>query len=257
MTLELIKNWFHPAALAFGVSLLAPAPADARVVIGGAYDPVYGMPFTGTSGSMYWKGTANFVFDDGCSLPINGSIDTTIQTTCGMTVEQAVVGLYTGDPNGGGLQFATLTFSGVANIGLATFSGGNLTGVYSDYFDPWQTANLVTIGVDPFNVSSFAFNLAFSTAGATLFHDSLADSEERHKNHIERGVFWNGKGYGHLKDSYCSPVRTVISTTACGYSQNIAVVTFSRLVVPEPGSVSLVLAGLMAATMVSRRRRCG
>jgi hypothetical protein len=204
---------------------------------------------------MYWAGTANFVFGDNCVLPTNGSIDTAIQTTCAMTVEDAVVGLYNGDPKNGGSKFATLTFSGVNNIGLATFSGGNLTGVYSDYFDPWQTAVLSQTGVDPFNVSSFAFNLAFTTAGATLFHDSLVDNAERHKQHIDRGVFWNGKGYGHLKDSYCTPDKTVVSTTACGYSQNIATVTFGPLVVPEPGSVSLMLAGLLAVTMATRRRR--
>jgi hypothetical protein len=151
-----------------------------------------------------------------------------------------------------------LTFAGAANIALATFSGGNLTGVYSDYFDPWQTAVLANTGVDPFNVSAFAFNLAFSLEGATLFHDALAETADRHKNHVDRGVFWNGKGYGHLKDSYCAPDRQTVSTATCGYSQNIATVTFSPLaVVPEPGSVPLILAGLLTLTLATRVRRRG
>lgn len=257
MTLSLLKKWFRPAALACAVSVTALVPAHAVVIVTGSYDPVYGLPFSGTNGSMYWAGTANFVFDDNCSLPTNGTIDTAVQTSCGMTVQQAVVGLYTASPTNGGSKFATLTFAGAANIGLATFSGGNLTGVYSDYFDPWQTAVLATAGFDPFNVSGFAFNLAFSLQGATLFHDALADSAERHENHIEKGVFWNGKGYGHLKDSYCTPDRQTVSTTACGYSENIATVAFSPLVVPEPGSLPLMLAGLLAVTLISRQRRPG
>jgi hypothetical protein len=258
MRLSLLKGWFRATALAGAVSVTALAPANAVVIITGAYDPVYGLPFSGTNGSMYWAGTANFVFDNNCTLPTNGTIDTAVQTTCGMTVEQAVVGLYTANPTNGGSKFATLTFAGAANIALATFSGGNLTGVYSDYFDPWQTAVLANTGVDPFNVSAFAFNLAFSLEGATLFHDALAETADRHKNHVDRGVFWNGKGYGHLKDSYCAPDRQTVSTATCGYSQNIATVTFSPLaVVPEPGSVPLILAGLLTLTLATRVRRRG
>jgi hypothetical protein len=257
MTFALIKKLFRPAALALSLSLASLAPVHAKTVVSTSYDPAYGFPFSGSFGSMFWKGTSNVVFEDGCTVPpASGFIDTKQSPGCVMYMTDAELGLYAGDPEQQGVKFATLSFgTQQANIGYASFTGGNLSWVFSDYFDTWAKA-LVVSGqqqlFDDFGVGGYTFTLAFSEAGALLFHATT--STERHDKHIERGKFWEGNGYGHLVKT-CDPDKIGKTTTACGYSTNYADVTFGPLSVPEPGSVPLMLAGLIAVTFASRRLR--
>lgn len=250
ISIPTVKN-LAAAALVAGACFVPVTPAHA-IVVGGNFDPVYGSPFQGTDGSMFWYGTADFHIKDSCVLTGTGLV-TSQPGSCGagnMFVDNAKVYLSTAAL---GTPFATLTFTGSAEIFVASFVGGQLASVTSDYFMPWAIPTVVT---NTFNVAGFTFNLGFDYDGAMLFHSSNSGIPHHLHGHDDTEQFWNGNGYGHLAKP-CSITLTTEDTDFCGHGNTAATVTFDRIAlnVPEPQTHALLLLGLGAVGVAARRRK--
>lgn len=228
--------------------------AQAATVVG-RWDPLYGAPFSGTIDNMWWSGEGQFYFDDGCVPTGPGTVLVTTQT-CGagnMYVQNASINLSLIQ---GGTPFASLTFVSTAEIFVARFVDGQLDVVLTDYFMPWAEPTLTNPPNNPFGVTGYTFNLAFSFDGALLYHASKGGIPKHDHGHDDSEEFWNGNGYGHLATP-CSPIAGGNGDTlACGYSDSRALVEFDPIAaVPEPQTYALMLAALAALGLTANRRR--
>ena len=227
---------------------LGAAPTHA-ITVGATWDPVYGSPYLagvdGGMNNMWWSGQGEIFIPTDC-VPA----DTAVVTCAGMEVRNAFI--YLRDGEFATSPFATLNFSAnTVQINKASFVGGQLVGVDSNYFEPWQSTAATL-----FNVDAYQFTFGFTYGGALLFHADK-DGFEKHEStgHNDPDRFWNGVGKGHLT-SFCPEAESITkSTTACGFSQNVATVEFAVIAVPEPQTYALMLAGLAVVGFVARRRR--
>lgn len=231
-----------------GAAALGAAPAHA-ITVGATWDPRYGSPFTagvgGTTNDMWWSGQGEVFIPDTC-VPTG-----TAEVTCaGMEVRNAFI--YLRDGQTAPSPFATLNFSANnVQINKASFVGGQLVGVDSNYFEPWQSTTATQ-----YNVDDYQFTFGFAYGGALLFHaDKDGFDSHDHTGHDDDERFWKGVGKGHLLE-FCPDAEDINkSTTACGFSQEFATVEFAVIAVPEPQTYALMLAGLAVVGFVARRRR--
>ena len=213
------------AAIFIGAMLGAYGQAHAAVYRG-SWDPAFGAPFAG----LGWKGSATFSIPDAC-LAASGWIDNTT-TGCaagGMKVLGATVDFYNASTDPSGLSvLETLTFSNPSWLVYSMeVTANTLTGVYSGFSEPVNASIPLAGG------GAYYFDLAFldgingpgSVKGASLFYT--------------KGLL--------------NPTCAFLGSSKCGYSANIAPVTYA--LVPEPATVALVLAGLGAIGLVAPRRR--
>jgi hypothetical protein len=243
------------AAMGALVSLAAVTPAQA-IIVGPRWDPLYGLPFVGadtnsTADDMWWSGRGEVFINDSCVLPGLGSGEQ-IVTGCGMRVQNSFIDLTVGQ---GGSLVETLDFSAATvQVFAAKFFDGQLVGIISDFFDPWVRGTAST-----FSVGDYDFTYAFSYAGALLYHASQVDFVEKHDHgHEDSDHFWNGVGNGHLTLA-CSSVPVQEDGLSCGFSDTYATVEFDRISppagIPEPQTYALMLLGLGAIGMTTRRRK--
>ena len=228
---------------------LGAAPTHA-ITVGATWDPRYGSPFVGTGSApdMWWSGQGEIFIPNTCVVPTGTAVVTS--TSCaGMLVQNAFIYLRAGESAS---PFATLDFSAnTVQINAASFIGGQLVGVDSNYFESWQSTDATQ-----YNVDDYRFTFGFTYDGALLFHaDTDAVGRHATAGHSDAERFWNGVGKGHLTDSCLDPNNIAVSTTACGFSQEVATVEFAVTVVPEPQTYALMLAGLAVVGFVARRRR--
>jgi PEP-CTERM motif len=248
------------------LTLVACAGSAQALQVVGRWDPRYGAPFDGESNDpnvgMYWAGNATFDFSVGCGLVQGITTTVTASATCTMEVRDTSLFFADGLANATAKNyFATLSFgSGTAGIYEATFVDGKLIGLKSDFFDPW-----VRTEATQYKVNDFDFTLAFfydgeGRNGPLLYHASQKEFVGKHVHgHSDPEQFWKGNGYGHLTAA-CP--NTDINTDGfyCGYSDNYATLDvdpIAGLEIPEPQTTALLLLGLGAIGLSTRRRRRG
>jgi hypothetical protein len=244
---------FGSAAVAVALGVGALAPANAAIVVPGRFDPLYGTPFSGGADGMYWSGTAEFFFSDGCGITSSTTTTLNIGGSCTAYVQNATVDLKSGTDQITAVKFAELVFGTTAAINSAKFVNGQLVGVSSDAFDPWVAP---TNSDNTFFVNNYVFTLGFDDLdhlGAMLFHDLATNDQDRHK----KVHHFNGKGIGHFIDECKVSLKPQDDGLECGRSNEFATMEYATIQysVPEPGVLGLMLAGFMGVAFGRRRSR--
>lgn len=244
-----VRKALFSFAVVGAAALGAAGPAHA-ITVGATWDPYYGSPFLAdgitTNENMWWSGKGDIFIPDECGVPTG-----TAELTCaGMEVRNAFIYLREGEI---GTPFETLNFNTyTVQVNKANFVGGQLVGVDSNFFDPWQSTTATL-----YNVDDYEFTFGFTYDGALLYHADK-DGFEKHDEigHDDDTHFWKGVGKGHLTQSCADDAEDINkSTTACGFSKDPATVQFAVIAVPEPQTYALMLAGLAVVGFVARRRR--
>ncbi|MES2960244.1 MAG: PEP-CTERM sorting domain-containing protein [Pseudomonadota bacterium] len=251
------------AVMGLLVSLAALAPAHARVIVGGTWDPRYGEPFTDTGtteGDMFWAGEAKFSFSDGCNLVAGFTGTVVASTLCTMHVQDAKVFLADGATNAANESyFATLDYGAATTVMYAaTFFEGKLMGLKSDFFEPWASTVETLHGVNLYDFTLAFYDDALNGHGPLLYHATKDAFEGKHDHgHIDNPEFWKGHGYGHLVDLCPNGINT--DGYYCGYSDENGKLDGgfieAGLAVPEPQTYALMLLGLGAIGFSARRRQ--
>jgi len=219
--------------VALGLGLGAVGSSQA-ILITGAWDPVYGAPFDQGPEVLGWRGTVTFDVPDACVVA--GLVTTT--TCAGMRLEEAQVVFYdvatdatvdTLDYESGDLGFFSILFGGA----------GQVLSLTSDFFAPQQPDSGFA------NINYYGFQLQFVEAGARMYH-SLDFFP------------WSDSKLVTLDPQHC---YKWIPGFVCGYSGTYSdgsptapAVFVEFKVVPEPGSISLLLAAGLAGWVLLRRR---
>lgn len=219
--------------IALGLGLGAVGSSQA-ILITGAWDPVYGAPFDEGPEVLGWRGTVTFDVPDACVVA--GLVTTS--TCAGMRLEEAQVVFYdvatdatvdTLDYESGDLSFFSILFG----------AAGEVLSVTSSFFAPQQPASSFA------GINDYGFRLQFVEAGARMYHSlDLA--------------FWTEDKLVTIDPKYC---YKWIPGFVCGYSGTYSdgsptapAVFVEFKVVPEPGSISLLLAAGLAGWALRRRR---
>ena len=225
-----MKRALLGAALCVATGLGSIAPAQAAVY-SGRWDPAFGGIFP----DLGWKGSATFIVPDAC-LGQSGLFpnDNLLNPVCGgnaMQVLDATLEFYnhTTDPLGLNiLQTFSLGSEPLVNsMTLLTVAGvTNLIGVDTGFFAP----ALGTISIA--GNGAFDFHLILSGDQAQL-------------------AYTRPIGTGP-SCAFTIPGIYTPNPANCGFSQNSAHTTFTR--VPEPGTAALVLAAMAVLVGIRRQR---
>lgn len=258
---EHLERALRTAAAVVAAMVCVVSPAKA-VVYTGAWDPLYGLPFTGSllGYNLGWKGTVEVDVPDAC-VRSSGVVWFVFPTTCGVgggpnvapEVVSASVDLY--QENGPTIQ--TLDFNAASlEVVALRFAGGNLEGMIA-LPSEWLPATLPT---DSGPIVRY-FSLAFVTPDASPFL-SVFFSEVpgdysgplllSHPEDLDLVPFWQIPG--KLDDLSISNVFEYPPDFPPGGLFSLR----APEVVPEPGSLALVSLALVATGWVTRRsrRRC-
>lgn len=210
----------------------------------GTWDPLYGNPFP----YIGWRGEATFEFDGGCLATFTNNCSG-IASVLQATVEfyDIRVGTDTTSP-----ALARLNWTTSNPVDAATFAGANLTAVVTDFLDApaggaqvsFTDAGLAST-VDDL-LASYGFFLEFLGDRARLAHVRLTEKPAP-------------------KSPNCANQQSDPNEAMCGFSDpdpNAGAGTFMTFAavspppnpVPEPTTYALMLAGLAAIGLVTRRR---
>jgi len=210
-------------------------PANAAVYTGN-WDPAYGTPFP----NLGWRGEATFVIPDICGTPATLSV-----FACpGMALLDATVEFYDTTVAGPAPALATLLWPVAAGpnppapLFQATFLGGMLNSVQSGYLGPGLVPASSFAGID-----NYEFHLEFLPTGARLTH--YQSGLESSLSVQQCAMAAEGTEY----EKYCG----FSNSNGEGERMTFALATVAA--VPEPQSYALMLSGLVAAGIASRRRR--
>jgi hypothetical protein len=229
------KSVVSSAALSAAAALTFVGSAQAAVY-SGSWDPAFGAsPFL----DLGWNGDATFYIPDQCVLN-TGSV-----TSCAfgaLTAGPAQVGLYSLSTSG----TETLNFNQTVSVSSMTFLNGLLVGVDSSMFSPvLATSSFAGSG-------NYSFAVQFTSSdGAKLFYKKNGLGED------DESFSASNFGDDDEEDGCTYPSTSAGNNQNCGvnnFSKYPASVTYA-LVVPEPGTYALMLAGLGVVGLVTRRRR--
>jgi hypothetical protein len=219
--------------VALGLGLGAVGSSQA-ILISGAWDPVYGAPFDEGPEVLGWRGTVTFDVPDACVVA--GWVKS--NECAGMRLEEAQVVFYdvatpndtvdTLDYESGDLSFFSILFG----------AAGEVLSVTSSFFAPQQPDSSFA------NINDYGFQLQFVEAGARMYHSlDLA--------------FWSDSKLVTIDPKHC---YKWVPGFVCGYSGTYSdgsptepAVFVEFKVVPEPGSISLLLASGLAGWALRRR----
>lgn len=241
MKTRTLKAWLG-AAVCSVAAWAGVAPAHAAIVTG-SWDP----PFSGALSGLGWTATVNLYVPDGCFVSAPAGFATNI---LGRTVGCA-----------GGLAPAMTVLSAEVGIyDLATGSPDNLLDVLT--FSP-ASLPLLAVGIDDVHdVLTFYRSVGTSNtvrghaAGITDGFDfRIRLNDPANRPFGETAAPWvEFAAAGSRNFTRSSNPPDQVSYSVGSDSQRDAILQETRLLVPEPTSVSLVLLALGAAGAAARRR---
>ena len=264
ITPNIRKSFIAATVLAaFGLGALSPAHS---LTVGAKWDPLYGPPFVGlndssTADDMWWSGSADVFISQSCLDGSGGGslANKTIYATTGgcggqgqLVLQNAVNELTIGD---GGIPLQTLNFGALGKtvqVNSVKFNQfGQVEAIDTNFSEPFLQGTPYGFA-NGINLSNYYFSFGITAAGAQLYHLSKTYKHDS-TGHDDAELFWKGVGNGHL-GALCSPGSTTLSTTDCGFSTNLATMTFAPIAyVPEPSTSMLVFAALGLVGYARRR----
>jgi hypothetical protein len=218
--------------LAVAVLGIAGIGAAQAAVFVGTWDPRYGKPFDSGPEVLGWRGSARFEIPDQCIFA--GTVDS--DDCLGMQLIDAQVTFYdyVNGPEIAIFNYATADLDDFS----ATFdAGGGLTSLTSDFFTSRQP-----VGTSFSIIDFYSFSLQFVADGVRMYHTK----------DYEIVPF----DIGPFSPAFCGHWR--LPTLVCGFSGSYSDgssapavhVSFNR--VPEPGSLLLIAAAVLAAGFTLR-----
>ena len=233
------------AAAVLGIALLAGMGSAQAAVVVGRWDPLFGSAFPG----MGWEGEAKWFVPNAC-LPQPGSVTLLNSAACsggGMYMIGATVNFYDygADPTGltsfkAGLAFGTQSI--VNSVDVSGFSVANVVTNLSG-------AGTLSGNAAYDNVGAYNWAIRFTRGEARLYYAKIGDGVDDE---------WEYEQEEREYEHYDACKLGDISAPNCGvnnFSQFPAMVSFTTLLVPEPQTYALMLAGLAAVGFASLRRR--
>ena len=217
-------------AAVFVAAMLGGAESARAAIYRGNWDPAYGAPFT----DLGWKGTATFFIPDAC---LSGTALVANSAACssnGMKMLGANVSFYNATLDPLGLNILeTLTYSPPAPyVYSMQVTNSVLTGINTGFSDPAIASSSIA------GSGFYSFDLKFyvtrtGTGSVQLFHSPIG---------MDPTCAYDYPG-------------SLNYDPRCGFNDPGNAPTLTLTLVPEPATVALVLAGLVAIGLTVRRRR--
>jgi len=246
-----LERVLRTAAMTAVAALAAVVSPAHSAYYAGAWDPMYGYPFTSSNPSfgynLGWRGEALFFVPDACVPSGTAVVNFLLSNPCGTpTIDSAYVELY--DLSGPSITLETLNFGfDLAAILRLRFEDGELTGIYTAPSIPPTPSS--TTGTDLSLQFLFPPHLLFESIlfdeipsnyeGPVLYSSSVVETCHTLPRFLGGGTICTEK--------------LVVDVSDVGSPEGAP--TFTITEVPEPGALALVAVALLASGSMVRLRK--